>query len=64
MKKLLANLKHLPTTIAGGAVVIAGIVQHPAIQQLAALNPKTANALTGIGAVAGGLALIFGTGGK
>lgn len=64
MKKFLANLKHLPTTIAGSAAVVAAVAQDPTVQQLAGMNPKVANYVTGAGSLAAGLVLIFGTGAK
>lgn len=61
-KSLLVNVSHLPSTIAGAAAVVSGIVQSPAVQQLAGMSPVIANYVTGVGAVSAGLLLIFGIG--
>lgn len=64
LKAIGHNLKHLPTTLAGAATIASIAVQHPLVQQAAALNPKVANYVTTVGSIAAGLTLIFGAGKK
>jgi len=69
LKTLLTNIKHLPSTIAGGVIAGTGValgIMDPnnpigaVIQQLAAVNPKVA---AGVGILTG-LAVIVGVGPK
>jgi hypothetical protein len=59
-QKILSNLKHLPTTLAGAGVFLAALPQIPAVQSVAGLSPAIATKITAIGALGGALVLIFG----
>ena len=58
----IANMKSLPTTIVGILGFLAMLPQNPTVQQIMSISPTAAKWITGIGAVATGLVLIFGTG--
>lgn len=63
LNKLLANLKHIPTTIAGAGAFLATLPSIPAVQQLMGLNPAIGTRITAIAAIGSALVLIFGVGG-
>lgn len=62
MQKLIANLKHLPTTIAGGGAFLAALPSIPAVQSLMGLNPAIGTKITAVAAIGSALVLIFGVG--
>jgi hypothetical protein len=61
-QKILDNLKHLPTTLAGVGAVLAALPQNDTVAHLVGISPKVAAAITAIGAVGSALVLIFGAG--
>jgi hypothetical protein len=62
--KILDNIKGWPTTIVGVSTIIATIASNQGVQQIASLSPQAGAIVSGVGAVAAGLTLIFGTGAK
>jgi hypothetical protein len=62
--KILDNIKHIPSTVAGAAVVASGVLALPQVQALAAIDPAIAAILVKAGAISGGLAMIFTLGGQ
>lgn len=63
-QKILDNLKHLPTTLAGAGAFLAALPQLPAVQSVMGLSPALATKVTAIGAIGASLMLIFGARGK
>lgn len=57
--QIIQNLKHLPSTIFGLAMIIAALPQADAIQKVMALSPKVANAITTAACIAGGVAAVI-----
>lgn len=64
MTKVLTNLKHLPTTLAGIGVFLSALPQDPTIMHLIGISPKAATWITAVGAIGSALVLTFGTGAK
>jgi TRAP-type uncharacterized transport system fused permease subunit len=62
MQKILDNLKHLPTTLAGIGAFLAVLPQIPAVQSIAGLSPVLATKVSAIGGLGAALVLIFGAG--
>ena len=62
MKFSIANMKSLPTSIMGLIGFLAALPQNETIQQIMGISPTAAKWITGIGGIAAGIMLIFGTG--
>jgi hypothetical protein len=56
---LKANIKHLPSTLLGLALLLAALPQEEAVQKLMTISPKLANTITTTACVAGGIASII-----
>jgi hypothetical protein len=59
-----SNMLHLPSSLLGVLTVLSVLPQSETVRQIAAINPKIANAITLIGCLATAIGMIFGIGPK
>jgi hypothetical protein len=64
--KIVTNIKHMPSTAAGGLTAIIGLVlaNSDLLAQIAGIDPRWSKYATAVVSVASGLGLILGVGPK